>query len=165
MATGLFLAVSLRKKLSARPLFGKLYAFFDGIIEGLKSIAGLKKKWEFIMLTVLLWSAYLLMVYLPFLCLESTSHLGFGGAMFILVIGSFGMAVPVQSGMGAFHWIVSRGLLIVYGIPLEEGLAYATLSHESQLLIVTLFGLTSLFSLFGRHSGRILSPSVTEKGA
>ncbi|MCK7538139.1 MAG: hypothetical protein MZV63_47875 [Marinilabiliales bacterium] len=26
--------------------------------------------------------------------------------------GSFGMAAPVQSGLGAFHWIVSRGLLV-----------------------------------------------------
>jgi glycosyltransferase 2 family protein len=41
----------------------------------------------------------------PLLCLESTSDLGVGATMFILVIGSFGMAAPVQSGLGAYHWI------------------------------------------------------------
>jgi uncharacterized protein (TIRG00374 family) len=148
---------ALKKTLSRKPFFRKFYSFGDGIIDGLKSIASLKRKWEFILLTVLLWTAYLLMSFLPLFCLESTGGIGIYGALFILVIGSFGMAVPVQSGMGAFHWIVSRGLLVVYGIPLEEGLAYATLSHESQMLIVAILGSVSLFILFGRKSGKIFT--------
>jgi len=157
----LFVALSIafyfgmRKRLSVKPFFGRIYSFGDGIIDGLKSIASLKRKWEFIFLTVLLWAAYFLMTFLPLFCLESTSDIGIGGAMFILVIGSFGMAVPVQSGIGAYHWIVSRGLMAAYGIPLEEGLAYATLSHESQLLVVAVLGAVSLYILFGRHSGNI----------
>ncbi|MCU0377712.1 MAG: flippase-like domain-containing protein [Bacteroidales bacterium] len=162
-ALGIFLYFFLRDRLSGKPFFRKLYSFFDGIIEGLKSIASLRRKWEFIILTIFLWITYLFMAYLPLLCLESTSGLGLSGAMFILVVGSFGMAVPVQSGMGAFHWIVSRGLLMVYGIPLEEGLAYATISHESQLLLIAVLGATSLFILFGKQSGRILSPPSPEK--
>jgi hypothetical protein len=162
-ALGVYLYFSLRQRLLGKPFFRKLYTFFDGIIEGLKSIASLKRRWEFILLTILLWISYLFMAYLPLLCLESTSGLGLSGAMFILVVGSFGMAVPVQSGMGAFHWIVSRGLLVVYGIPLEEGLAYATLSHESQLLVIAVFGAVSMFILFGRHSGHILSSPTPEK--
>ena len=160
-ALGVALYFGLRKKLSARPLFRKIYSFGDGIIDGLKSIASLKRKWEFIFLTILLWGAYFLMTFLPLYCLDSTSEIGIGGALFILVIGSFGMAVPVQSGLGAFHWIVSRGLLVVYGIPLEEGLAYATLSHESQLLVIAVLGSVSLYILFGRKSGKIFS--VTEE--
>ncbi len=89
--------------------------------------------------------------------MTSTKELGLSGAMFILVIGSFGMAAPVQSGLGAFHWIVSRGLLVAYGIPLSEGLAYATLSHESQLLIIAILGAISFFALFGRKGGKVLS--------
>jgi uncharacterized protein (TIRG00374 family) len=153
----------LRKKLSEKRFFRKIYSFSDGIIDGLKSIARLKRKWEFIFLTVFLWLLYLMMVWFPLLCLESTSGLRLGAAMFILVIGSLGMSVPVQSGIGAFHWIVSRGLLVAYGIPLEEGLAYATLSHESQLLLIALFGSVSLFALFGRKGGRILSSTVREE--
>lgn len=155
LAIGLYFG--MRKRLSGKPFFRKIYSFGDGIIEGLKSIASLKRKWEFIFLTVLLWTAYFLMTFLPLFCLDSTSGIGIKGAMFILVIGSFGMAVPVQSGIGAYHWIVSRGLLVVYGIPLEEGLAYATLSHESQLLVIAILGSVSLFILFGRKSGQIFS--------
>jgi glycosyltransferase 2 family protein len=155
----------LRKKLSARPFFKKIYSFTDGIIDGIKSISKLKRKWEFLFQTILLWVVYLFMTYFPLLCLESTKELGLSGGMFILVIGSFGMAAPVQSGLGAYHWIVSRGLLVAYGIPLSEGLAYATLSHESQLLIVAIFGAISFFVLFGRKGGKVFSSAGKIKNA
>ncbi|MDZ7633669.1 MAG: lysylphosphatidylglycerol synthase transmembrane domain-containing protein [Bacteroidales bacterium] len=154
----------LRPKLSVRPFFSRIYSFSDGIIDGLKSIARLKRRWEFILLTVALWIAYFFMTYFPLLCLSSTSELGLGGAIFILVTGSFGMAAPVQGGLGAYHWIVSRGLLVAYAIPLEEGLAYATLTHESQFLLIAL-GVISLFALFGRKGGKVLTSAVTEKEA
>jgi hypothetical protein len=155
-ALAIMLFIKLREKLSERKFFKKIYTFFDGIVDGLKSIARLKRKWEFILYTVLLWVAYLFMTYFPLLCLDSTSELGLRGGLFVLVIGSFGMAAPVQNGMGAFHWIVSRGLLVAFGIPLEEGLASATLLHESQMVIVTIFGALSFLILFGMKRGRIL---------
>jgi uncharacterized protein (TIRG00374 family) len=154
---------ALRKKLSDKPIFRKLYQFTDGIIDGLKSIARLRRRWEFILYTVLLWVVYLLMTYFPLLCLDSTAGLGLDGALFILVIGSFGMAAPVQSGLGAFHWIVSRGLLVAYSIPLQEGLAFATLSHESQLVFIALLGAISFYALFGSRRGKILSSTVIDR--
>jgi len=150
------LFIRMREKLSEKKLFKKIYTFADGIVDGLKSISRLKRKWEFILMTVLLWVAYLFMTYFPLLCLDSTSGLGLRGGVFVLVVGSFGMAAPVQNGMGAFHWIVSRGLLVAFGIPLEQGLVSATLLHESQMVIVTIFGALSFFALFGRKGGRIL---------
>jgi glycosyltransferase 2 family protein len=159
VVTGLvfILYFTLKKNYSHKPFFKRIYSFVDGIYEGFKSIVRLKRKWEFIFLTILLWSIYLLMAYIPLFCLDSTSSLGMGGAMFVLIVGSFGMAVPVQSGLGAYHWIVSRGLLVAYKIPLEEGLAYATISHESQLLVIAVVGVISLFILFGNEGGKILS--------
>lgn len=155
-ALAIMLFIRLREKLSERKFLKKIYTFFDGIADGLKSIARLKRKWEFILYTVLLWVAYLFMTYFPLLCLDSTAELGLRGGLFVLVIGSFGMAAPVQNGMGAFHWIVSRGLLVAFGIPLEEGLASATLLHESQMVIVTIFGALSFLILFGMKRGRVL---------
>lgn len=156
---------TLRSKLSKWPLFRRMYSFSDGIIDGLKSIARLKKKWEFIGLTFLLWVSYFLMTYFPLLCLPSTSELGMRAVLFVLVVGSFGMAAPVQGGLGAYHWIVSRGLLVAYAIPLEQGLAYATLSHESQLLLVAIAGAISIYVLFGKKGGKVLSSVVMKKEA
>ncbi len=152
----------LRDRLSSKPLFRKIYSFSDGLIDGLKSIARVRRKGEFLLQTLLLWVAYFLMSYFPLLCLESTAGLGVRATMFILVIGSFGMAAPVQSGLGAYHWILSRGMLFAYGIPLEEGLAYATLEHESQMILIAILGALSIYALFGRKGGKVLSKAVTE---
>ena len=69
------------------------------------------------------------------------------------------MSAPVQSGLGAFHYIVSRGLLIVNGIPVEDGLAYALLTHESQLIFVAIVGAISFFIIFKKEKSPV-SPVV-----
>lgn len=161
--TAVVMFFMLRQRFSAYPVLSRLYSFSDGLLAGLKSVARLRRKWEFIFLTVLLWISYFFMSYFPLLCLESTKGLGVGATLFILVIGSFGMAAPVQSGLGAYHWIVSRGMFVAYGIPLEEGLAYATLEHESQMILIAIAGAISLFALFGTRGGKVLSSVVTEK--
>lgn len=84
--------------------------------------------------------------------LPATSHLGFGDGVFLLVIGGLGMSAPVQSGLGAFHWIISRGLHLVYGIPLADSLAYALISHTSQMILIAVVGTISLFAML--HAGR-----------
>jgi uncharacterized membrane protein YbhN (UPF0104 family) len=153
----------LRSRLSSNPVFHRIYSFSDGLLAGLKSIIRIRRRWEFLIMTILLWVSYFFMSYFPLLCLESTADLGVGATMFILVIGSFGMAAPVQSGLGAYHWIVSRGLLMAYAITLEEGLTYATLEHESQMILIAITGAISLFTLFGKKGGRVLSSVVAEK--
>jgi hypothetical protein len=61
------------------------------------------------------------------------------------------MSAPVQSGLGAFHFIISQGLLIVFGIPKEDGLAYALLAHESQLIFIAIVGAISFFVIFRKE--------------
>jgi len=157
VAITLWLFFKYREKLSKRPLVKKTLGFLKGIIDGLKTIANLKRKWEFLILTFVLWGLYLLMAWLPLYCLPSTEGLDCGAGLFILIVGSLGMSVPVQSGMGAYHWIVSRGINIVYGIPIEQGLAYATISHESQILVVAILGAVSMYVFFGRKASKVLT--------
>ncbi|HCC71138.1 MAG TPA: hypothetical protein DEQ09_08320, partial [Bacteroidales bacterium] len=121
-----------------------------GILNGLKSFIKMKNKLEFIFHTIIIWSFYIVMTWVIFYALPSTSHLNIGDAIFILVIGSLGMSAPVQGGIGAFHWIVSRGMNVVYGIDLKDGLAYATLSHESQLILIAILGTISFYIILGR---------------
>lgn len=149
---GLFLMARYKQSLRKIRFFSKMFDLARGIINGLKTITNLKRKWEFIFHTILIWINYALMTWVVVFSLESTSHLTFGNSIFILVIGGLAMSAPVQSGLGAFHYIVSRGLLIVNGIPLEDGLAYALLTHESQLIFVAIIGSISFFMIFKKHS-------------
>lgn len=151
IAIMLFLLIRYKKDLRKIRFFSKMFDLARGIINGLKTITNLNRKWEFIFHTVFIWINYALMTWVVVFSLESTSHLTFGNSIFILVIGGLAMSAPVQSGLGAFHYIVSRGLLIVNGIPLEEGLAYALLTHESQLIFVSIIGTISFFMIFRKH--------------
>jgi len=147
----LFLIIRYKKRLRQIRFFSKIFDVARGIINGLKSITNLKRKWEFIFHTIFIWINYALMTWVVVFSLPSTSHLTFGNSIFILVIGGLAMSAPVQSGLGAFHYIVSRGLLVVNGIPLEDGLAYALLTHESQLILVAIIGTISFFIMFRKE--------------
>ena len=59
--------------------------------------------------------------------------------LFVLVVGGMGMSAPVQGGIGAYHPLVSRGLML-YGLTQTHGLAFATLMHTSQTLVVLIPG-------------------------
>jgi hypothetical protein len=83
--------------------------------------------------------------------LQTTSGLSFYNSIFLLVVGGLAMSAPVQSGLGIFHYAVSRGMALVAGVSLEDGLSYALLAHESQLLFVLIVGTISFFIIFGRH--------------
>ena len=142
------LMIRYKRNLRKIRFFSKMFDLARGIINGFKTITNLKRKWEFIFHTVFIWLNYALMTWVVVFSLESTSHLTFGDSIFLLVIGGLAMSAPVQSGLGAFHYIISRGLLFVKGIPIEEGLVYALLTHESQLIFVAIIGTISFFIIF-----------------
>ena len=145
--TFIFLIYIFRNKLLKHNLFIKVIGLLKGMIEGLKSVFKMKNRFGFILHTVIIWSMYFLMSYLMFFSIEATSNLLPVDGLFILVVGGIGMTAPVQGGFGAYHWIVSLALML-YGISQEDGLIYATISHESQALFMLILGAISFFMLF-----------------
>jgi uncharacterized protein (TIRG00374 family) len=144
----LFLMIRYKKNLRKIRFFSKMFGLARGVINGLKTITSLERKWEFIFHTIFIWINYSLMTWVVVFSIKSTSDLTFADSIFLLVIGGLAMSAPVQSGLGAFHYIISRGLLFVKGIPLEDGLVYALLTHESQLIFVAIIGAISFFIIF-----------------
>jgi glycosyltransferase 2 family protein len=144
----LFLLIYLfRKKLARFSLVRKIRDILTGILDGLKSIYRMERKWEFVFHSLLIWSLYILMTWVVVFSLEELSGLSFIDGMFLLVIGGLGMSAPVTAGFGAYHWITSRGLMFVYGFTLETGTAYAILAHESNSLLTILLGAISYAAL------------------
>jgi len=93
--------------------------------------------------------------------LKETSGLTFVDGIFLLVIGGLGMSAPVTAGFGAFHWIVSRGMVFVYGLTLEQGGAYAILAHESNsLLLIVLGALSYVLLMLSRKRKSIPETSI-----
>lgn len=147
--------ILIRKNIFGQKFHSRVSSLFWGLIDGLKSVFTMKKRKTFLVYTILIWALYWLMTYLLVFSTEATSGLGPIDGFFILVVGSFGMAAPVQGGFGAFHVITAMGLGI-YGILWEDGLVYAVISHSSQTLLVVVLGLA--FSLYFFLRGRRSKP-------
>ncbi len=136
-----------RKKIVTLKIFIKIKNVLQGIGEGIKTVFTMRRKWEFLFYTFTMWALYLLITYTMFFALPETAELKLIDGLFIMVVGSFGIAAPVQNGLGAYHWFVSLGLTL-YGISREKGLAFATISHGSQSLFIIFLGCLSLIMLF-----------------
>ena len=146
-AISLYLLFRYKKELRKIKFFSKMFDLAHGVINGLKTISKLKRNWEFIFHTIFIWLNYAMMTWIVVFCLESTSHLSFANSIFILVIGGLAMSAPVQGGIGAYHYFVSRGIAFVGGVSIEDGSAYAILTHESQLILVLILGALAFYML------------------
>ena len=129
----------------------KFSQLWKELIEGLRSIAKLKRPWLFIFHSVLIWVSYFFAMYTCFFALAPTAQLGLSAALFLLVAGGLGMSAPVQGGIGAYHLLVSQGLML-YGLSREDGLAFATLIHTLQLVLIVLLGIPSMLLLFSKNN-------------
>jgi len=150
----LFIAYRYRNRLRKVRFFSKLIDAAKGIVHGLKTIAKIERKWEFIFHTVFIWVNYSLMTWVVVFAIKSTSHLDLADGLFLLVIGGLAMSAPVQSGLGVFHLIISRALNVVYNIPVEDGLVYSLLAHESQVVFGTIVGIYSFYALVRKNNPR-----------
>ncbi len=141
------LARIFRAKLLKSKFIQKLSKILHGLAAGMMSAFKMKNKWLFFAYTVGLWGTYWLTSYTTILAFPSVGHLTLVDAMFLMVVGGLGWVVPVQGGLGAYHFIVSLALATVYTIPQTEGVVFATISHESQAIMMIICGAISLISI------------------
>jgi uncharacterized membrane protein YbhN (UPF0104 family) len=134
---GIWRIFGTRLKRSA--LFQKISGFGREVAGGLASIGRIENKAGFWVSTGLLWTCYFLMSYVVFFALPETEGLTPWAGVAVLVMGSFGMAAPVQGGFGTFHALVS-GVLVLYGVSESDGVLFATLVHGLQTLSFIVFG-------------------------
>lgn len=120
---------------------------FSEFKKGVLSINKYYKNKKFLLSTLILWVIYFLMGYVIFFSLEETSSLAISSGIAVLVAGSLGMVVPVNAGIGAYHFLVAS-ILISYNINYETGLFFATILHTSQIICLALLGIVSSLILF-----------------
>ena len=121
----------------------KVWGIFNGILQGFASCLKMDKKWLFFAYTACIWLTYWLMAASTVWAAPFLEHLDIIDALFLSLVGGIGFAVPVPGGIGAFHFVISLALSMVYGIPMEMGIVYATLSHTSQAITQIFFGAVS----------------------
>ncbi len=142
-----------RKKFKRVKVVLKIRKIIRGVISGVKTVTKMRSRRAFLFHTLVIWLMYFLMTYVVIFSIPATQGLKPIDGLFLLVIGGLGMSAPVQGGIGAFHWIISSGLSL-YGISKTDGLVFATIQHESQVLLVLILGAISVFVLFFSYRGK-----------
>ena len=128
----------------------KIKEMLKGILHGLSSIRFIKHKGLFLFHTVLIWTLYLLSTTAGIYALQETGHLGFGGGLTTLVIGSVGMIIS-PGGIGAYALVVAK-LMKLYGLDEDTiGAALGWLLWSVQTVIILVGGII-FFGLFSYYN-------------
>ena len=141
------LFVLTKRVLKKSAIYIKIKTFVIGMKDGFKSINGLKNKTGFWAHTFIIWLMYLLMTYVCFFSIEATRMLNVADGLYTMVIGGFGMVAPVQGGIGAYHYIVKVGLMIL-DVSEDSALLFATVVHTAQTLMTLSVGGISILMVF-----------------
>jgi len=131
---------------------GKIKNVLRNIWHGLSSIRFIKHKGAFILHTILIWSLYLASTTLGLYALKETSHLGIGGGLTTLSVGSIGM-IFTPGGIGAYPLLVSE-LMGLYGLDIDTiGTALGWLLWSAQTAITVVVGIIcfALLSAFNKN--------------
>ncbi len=110
---------------------------------GVLSIIHMKKRWEFLGYTVLIWMMYLLELYIGLKSLPNTHHLSILAALVVLVYGSVGMIVT-PGGIGLYTYLVAQILESVYAINRVPAQAFGWIAWAVQTGLIIILGVLSL---------------------
>lgn len=133
------------KKKSVNDLLAVLKKIASRVWQGLSAIQHLKKRGQFIILTLLLWSLYLSGGYIGFHALHETEHYGIKEAFTVLSAGSIGMIVT-PGGIGAYAYLIEATMQL-YGLQQSIAVAFGWLLWLAQTVVVLIGGLLSFIAL------------------
>ena len=136
----IWLCFALFKK---HPFVKKIKEMLFQIWEGIFSIVRMKKKWLFLLYTLLIWIGYYLYFYICFYAFPFTENLGWNRGLIAFGMSSIAMGVPVQGGIGAWHAMVVA-VLMGFGLSSTDAGAFALCVHTIQAVVFT-----AMFGLFG----------------
>ncbi|MBS1759692.1 MAG: flippase-like domain-containing protein [Bacteroidetes bacterium] len=114
---------------------------WQNVLQGVGAIRHLKRRWEFILLTIAIWSIYLLGGYIGFLAFKETRHYGIPEAFTVLSAGSIGM-IATPGGIGAYPIMLQQGMML-YGLEKGFALAYGWALWLAQVVTTTFGGILS----------------------
>lgn len=144
VAAAVFVWLSFRYS-DRNPVFKKVSDAIKGVGTGIGSFFKMENKLGFIFQTSMVWIMYILMSWSGLKAIPELSHLTMADALFISAIGNLASVIPVPSGMGPYHYLVSLTLTSLYLCAGETGLLYAVLCHEGHALLIVILGILSYF--------------------
>ncbi|WP_339698049.1 lysylphosphatidylglycerol synthase transmembrane domain-containing protein [uncultured Roseivirga sp.] len=151
----LFVIRKSKKEDNPNSVYFKIKQKTIELISGVKAIKNVENPLGFWLSTLGIWALYFAMLYVISFGYVPTAELSLMAGIAVLVMGSLGMAAPVNNGIGAYQALVAS-ILVIYGISHNDGYVFAVVSHGSQVVSVIIFGFLSLLILnFRKKKKRI----------
>lgn len=124
----------------------KIRDFFDSVKRDLKLIAGMKERKRVIIYTILVWVAFYLYFYVCFFAFPFTKGLGPLAGLFVFSMANIGVSVPVQGGIGTWHFAVIASLML-FGVADAEASAFAGAVFAVQSVWIIVCGIAAILML------------------
>ncbi len=139
----------------------KVGRFMKEMSRGILSILHMKKRWQFIGYTVLIWLMYTLQIYIGLKSLPDTVHLSILAALVVLVYGSVGMIVT-PGGIGLYPFLVAQ-ILGVYMIADVPAQAFGWIAWVVQTGVIIVLGVFSLLVIHTYNKRKDAQAAVDTK--
>ena len=133
-------------KMKHLPIIQKIVGLINNVWEGVKSLWKIKYKFRFIIETILIWSCYFLYFYITFFAFDFMRDLGVRIALIAFAMSALGVAVPVQGGIGVWHFMVMT-TLIAFGVDKNDAGTFAMVVFAIQTVWTALAGLFGIIAL------------------
>ena len=125
----------------------KIAGFATGMVEGLRSLRTVNNKPLFWFYSIGIWTCYVATIAVGFTIVSGLESIGPEQAFFVSVAAGLGFVIPVPGGIGAYHYLVSKAL-VVLGLTPFVGTSFATLIHSSQSLMFVVTGALGFVFLY-----------------
>ena len=134
------------KYMSHFTLVQKVKGMLKNVWEGMRTIWLMDHKWRFFVQTLLIWGGYFCYFYITFYAFDFTENLGITVGLITFTMSSIGVAVPVQGGIGPWHFMVIA-TLVCFGVNENDAAAFALVVHTVQTVWTGLCGLFGVVAL------------------
>ncbi|GHT33319.1 dolichol-P-glucose synthetase [Bacteroidia bacterium] len=124
----------------------KSIGVLSNVWEGMKSVWLMEHKGLFIIETVMIWGLYFIYFYTTFYAFGFTEHLGVRVGLIAFTMSSIGVAVPIQGGLGPWHFMVIN-TLIVFSVSGADAKNFAFVVFAVQTLWQALCGIFGIAAL------------------
>lgn len=142
-AGGLILFVTI---IGIKRLREKAIKFIKGVLEGCLTILKLKNKRAFILHTLFIWVAYILMLFITALSIPQMQSIDVSALFACFIAGTIAIGAT-PGGIGLYPIMVASVLIQLYGYQQESANAFGIIMWTTQTLFLIILGLISLVAI------------------
>ena len=98
--------------------------------------------------TIGVWACYAISTYCGMYALPGSGieAIGIKGAIVLLSLAGIAITIPTPGGTGTYHYFISQALILFFGINASTAVAFATVTHAANYIVITITGLIFMFS-------------------